>query len=148
MGFTLVGPWNCTWKATVFPYIGNAWGLHWSTHERAHIKTLSCHSLELHGSMLVTPWSCPCKTTVLPIIDIAWSSHWLAQETAHVKPLFCQTLALHGLHIDEPLASCMIVHFSAHNLEWELVCKFGVRFHIFIYIYIISCLGSRFHAWN
>ena len=35
--------------------------------------------------------------------------------------------------------------FSAHSLQWELVCKFGVRFHIFI---IISCLGSRFHAWN
>ena len=40
---------------------------------------------------------------------------------------------------------CMIVHFSAHILKWELVCKFRVRFHIFI---IISCLGSRFHAWN
>ena len=45
----------------------------------------------------------------------------------------------------EPLASCMIVHFSVHILKWELVCKFGVRFHIFI---IISCLGSRFHVWN
>ena len=47
--------------------------------------------------------------------------------------------------VDEPLASCMIVHFSAHILKWELECKFGVRFHIFI---IISCLGSRFHTCN
>ena len=39
----------------------------------------------------------------------------------------------------------LIVHFSAHILKLELVCKFRVRFHIFI---IISCLGSRFHAWN
>ena len=45
--------------------------------------------------------------------------------------------------VDELLAFCMIVHFSAHILKWELVCKFGVRFHISI---IISCLGSRFHA--
>ena len=47
--------------------------------------------------------------------------------------------------VDEPLASCMIVHLSAHIFKWQLVCKFGVRFHIFI---IISCLGLRFHAWN
>ena len=33
---------------------------------------------------------------------------------------------------------------SAHISKWKLVCKFGVIFHIFI----ISCLGSRFHAWN
>ena len=33
--------------------------------------------------------------------------------------------------------------FSAHILKWELVCRFGVRFRIFI---IISCLVSRFHA--
>ena len=46
--------------------------------------------------------------------------------------------------VDEPLASCMIVHFSAHISKWELVCKFGVIFHIFI----ISCLCSRFHVWN
>ena len=38
----------------------------------------------------------------------------------------------------------MIVHFSAHISKWELVCKFGVIFHIFI----ISCLCSQFHAWN
>ena len=38
----------------------------------------------------------------------------------------------------------MIVHFSAHISKWELVCKFGLIFHIFI----ISYLGSRFHAWN
>ena len=44
--------------------------------------------------------------------------------------------------MDEPLASCMIVHFSAHISKWELVCKFGVIFHIFI----ISCLGSRFSS--
>ena len=41
-------------------------------------------------------------------------------------------------HMDE-LASCMIVHFLAHISKWELVCKLGVIFHIFI----ISCLGSR-----
>ena len=29
----------------------------------------------------------------------------------------------------------MIVHFSAHILKWELVCKFGVRFQIFIIIF-------------
>ena len=46
--------------------------------------------------------------------------------------------------MDEPLAFCMIVHISAHISKWELVCKFGVIFHIFI----IFCLGSRFHAWN
>ena len=45
--------------------------------------------------------------------------------------------------VDEPLASCMIVHFSAHISKWELVCKFGVIF----YIFIISSFGSRFHAW-
>ena len=38
----------------------------------------------------------------------------------------------------------MIVRFSAHISKWELVCKFGEIFHIFI----ISCLCSRFHAWN
>ena len=42
------------------------------------------------------------------------------------------------------LPPCMIVHFSAHISKWELVCKFGVIFHIFI----ISCLCSRFHVWN
>ena len=47
-------------------------------------------------------------------------------------------------HVDEPLASCMIVHFSVHISKWELVCKFGVIFHIFI----ISCLCSRFHVRN
>ena len=46
--------------------------------------------------------------------------------------------------VDEPLASCMTVHFSAQISKWELVCKFGVIFHIFI----IACLSSRFHAWN
>ena len=46
--------------------------------------------------------------------------------------------------LDEPLASCMIVHFSAQISKWELVCKFGMIFHIFI----ISCLCSLFHAWN
>ena len=46
--------------------------------------------------------------------------------------------------VDKPLASCMIVHISAHISKWELVCKFGVIFNIFI----ISCLCSRFHAWN
>ena len=40
--------------------------------------------------------------------------------------------------VNEPLASYMI-------RKWELVCKCGVRFHIFI---IISCLGSRFYASN
>ena len=49
--------------------------------------------------------------------------------------------------VDEPLTSCMIVHFSAHILKLELVCKFGGRVHIlFLYFIIISCLGSRFHA--
>ena len=38
----------------------------------------------------------------------------------------------------------MIVHFSAHISKWELVCKFGMIFHISI----ISCLCSRFHVWN
>ena len=37
----------------------------------------------------------------------------------------------------------MIVHFSAHISKWELVCKFGVIFHIFIF-----CLCSRFHVRN
>ena len=46
--------------------------------------------------------------------------------------------------VDEPLASCMIVHFSAQISKWELVCKFGVIFHVFI----ISCLCSWFHVWN
>ena len=40
--------------------------------------------------------------------------------------------------------SCMVVYFSAHLSKRELVCKFGVIFHIFI----ISCFCSRFHAWN
>ena len=39
----------------------------------------------------------------------------------------------------------MIVHFSAHISKWELICKFGVIFHIFI---VIPCLCSRFHVWN
>ena len=47
--------------------------------------------------------------------------------------------------VDEPLTYCMIVHFSAHVLKWKFVCKFRVRFHIFI---VISSPGSRFHAWN
>ena len=33
--------------------------------------------------------------------------------------------------------------FGSH-FKWELVCKFGVIFHIFI----SSCLCSRFHVWN
>ena len=109
MGFTLVGPWNCTWKNTPFPPIGIVWGLHWSTHETAHVKTLSCHTLELHGSMLVGPWSCPCKPTILPLIGIACGSHGFA----HVKPLFCQTLALHGLHIVGPWKLPMYNHCLA-----------------------------------
>ena len=44
--------------------------------------------------------------------------------------------------VDEPFASCMIVHFSAHISKWELVCGFGVIFHMFI----VSCLCSRFHV--
>ena len=103
MGFTLVGPWNCTWKATVFQHIGIAWGLHWSTNETAHVKTLSYHTLELHGSTLVGPRSFPCKTTVLPLIGIAWGSHWLAHETAHVKPLVCHSLVLSEAHIGRPI---------------------------------------------
>ena len=39
----------------------------------------------------------------------------------------------------------MIGNFSAHISKWELVCKFGVIFHISI---IISCLSSWFNAWN
>ena len=45
--------------------------------------------------------------------------------------------------LDEPLASCMIVHFSAHISKWELVCKFGVIFHIFIISlprFTVSCM--------
>ena len=38
----------------------------------------------------------------------------------------------------------MVVHFSAHISKWELVCKFGVIFHIFI----ISCPCSWFHVRN
>ena len=38
----------------------------------------------------------------------------------------------------------MIVHFSTHISKWELVCKFGMIFHIII----ISCLCSRFHVRN
>ena len=38
--------------------------------------------------------------------------------------------------MNEPLASCSIVHFSAHILKLKLVCQFGVSIHIFI---IISC---------
>ena len=55
-----------------------------------------------------------------------------------------------GLATDSPCGvwgrgwtTCL--HFSAHISKWELVCKSGVIFHIFI---IISFLGSRFHAWN
>ena len=42
--------------------------------------------------------------------------------------------------VDEPLASCMIVHFSTHILKWELVCKFSVRFHIYI-LFLASVHG-------
>ena len=66
MGITLVGPRNCTWKATVF-------STHW-------------HCI---GITLVDLWNCPCKDTILPHTGIAWGSHWLAHETARVKPLFC-----------------------------------------------------------
>ena len=58
-----------------------------------------------------------------------------------------------GLATDSPCGiwgcgwtTCLLhdSHFSAHISKWELLCKFGVIFHIFIN----SCLGSRFHAWN
>ena len=59
---------------------------------------------------------------------------------------FCRIYKLYHWFgaVDEPLASCMIVYFSAHISKWELVCKFGVIFHILI----ISCLCSRFHVRN
>ena len=47
------------------------------------------------------------------------------------------TRSWQSLLVGEPFASCMRVHFAAHISKWELVCKFGVIFHIFI----ISCLG-------
>ena len=34
----------------------------------------------------------------------------------------------------------MIVHFSAHILKWELVCKFAVRFHILL-LFLASVHG-------
>ena len=35
----------------------------------------------------------------------------------------------------------MIVHFSAHISKWELVCKFGVIFHIYYFLplFTVSC---------
>ena len=41
---------------------------------------------------------------------------------------------------------CMIVHFSANILKWELVCKFGVRFHIFINIYAFTYIFTLFYG--
>ena len=84
-GLTLVGPWNCTWKAIVLPHIGIAWGLHWSTNETAHIN----HSLVTHwyymGSTLVGTWNCKWKAIVLPHIGIAWGLHWSTHEIAHIN---------------------------------------------------------------
>ena len=91
--------------------------------------------LYMYFAFRITDWTCfhgPHLHAILRIINRG------------VSGLALILLAAFGA-VDEPLASCMIVHFSAHISKWELVCKFGVIFHIFI---IISCLASRFHAWN
>ena len=85
-------------------------------------------------------------------VDIAWMLHCRRPGLAMYISCFpcCphksdwNMVHVHGCAVDEPLVSCMIVHFSAHISKWELVCRFGVIFHIFF----ISCLASRFHAWN
>ena len=49
MGFTLIRHWNCPCEAIVLPHIGITWGLHGSTHETAHVKSRSCHTLGSYG---------------------------------------------------------------------------------------------------
>ena len=46
--------------------------------------------------------------------------------------------------VDKPLASCMIIHFSAHILKWELVCKFGMMEWDFIYLLLFLALVHGF----
>ena len=57
-----------------------------------------------------------------------------------------ETFGTGSLYLDSPCGvwgrGWTTCHFSAHISKWELVCKFGVIFHMFI----ISCLCSRFHA--
>ena len=57
-----------------------------------------------------------------------------------------------GLATDSPCGvwgrgwtTCLLHDSPLFGSHFKMVCKFGVIFHMFI---IISCLGSRFHAWN
>ena len=59
MGFTWVGPWNCSCKYIVLPHIGITWGVHWSSHETDHVKPLFCHTLALHGVYIDRPMKLP-----------------------------------------------------------------------------------------
>ena len=84
-------------------------------------------------------WNTPTAYRQHVFINCQWDWIWIRMRYIFTKIL----LAAFGA-VDEPFASCMIVHFSAHISKWELVCKFGVIFHIFI----ITCLCSRFHVWD
>ena len=116
MGFTWVGPWNYPCKSIVLPHIGITWGLHWSTHETAHIN----HCLTTHwyymGFTLVGPWNCTWKATVYP-------KHWhcmgftLADSwNCPYKPLSYHTLVLHGVYSGWPMKLRMKSHCFFHTL--------------------------------
>ena len=42
-----------------------------------------------------------------------------------------------SVYVDEPLASCMMVHFWVYVSKWHLLCKFGVSQRIFVLIFAV-----------
>ena len=144
MGFTLIGPWNCPCKAIVLPHIGITWGLHWSTHETAHIN----HRLTTHWYYmrftLVGPWNCTWQATVF---------HTLALHGVYIgrlmklpiKTLSCHILVLHGSLLVSPRScpckttvlpiigiawgSHWLAHETAHvkPLFWQTLALHGLH---------------------
>ena len=89
------------------------------------------------------------------IIDFAfWITDWTCCHGPNLHAILrIISRGVSGLATDSPCGvwgrgwtTCLLHDspFSAHISKWELVCKFGVIFHIFI----ISCLCSRFHVRN
>ena len=83
-----------------------------------------------------------------------WITDWTCCHGPHLHAILrIISRGVSGLSTDSPCGvwghgwtTCLLHDspFSAHISKWELVCKFGVIFHIFI----ISCLCSRFHVRN
>ena len=143
MGRTLVIPWNCPCKAIVLPQISIKWGLHWSTHETAHIN----HCLATHwyymGFTLVGPWNCTWKTTV-------FSTNWYCMGFTLVdswnclyKPLSYHTLVLHGVYSGWSMKLHMKIKatvFPHIGISW------GLHWSTHETAYINHCLTTHWYC--